>query len=188
MQKQTDNSNLDVKLRLRRRYLERYGGTACLDCCQGNMELWKVLRNEYPNIKYMGVDKKQKSGRHKIDSLRLLQLKGLIWDIIDIDTYGDPFKHFFLLYKNITLPTTVFLTYGHGMRSMSNISAVMKNALRLPEKTPQYLCYLASTRYIEIVLHSCIEYDIMAHDITHVRQSDTVEYFALRLTPKGKES
>lgn len=186
MKKKTDNSNLGIKVDLRRKYLDRYGGTACLDCCQGDTKIWGVLREEYPDIKYMGVDKKKKSGRHKIDSARLLKLNGLQWDVVDIDVYGDPFRHYILLYKNMTLPTTVFLTFWHGMGAMSNISNDIKDCLCLPKKTPQYLCFLAAKKYITIVLHSCRKCDIIAHDITHVRQSDAVEYFALRLTPKGK--
>ena len=187
-QKQTDNSNAEVKLNLRRAYLSKYGGSACLDCCQGDMKLWKVLRKEFPNIKYMGVDLKPKSGRHKVDSCRLLSLSPLEWDVVDIDTYGDPWAHYFALCKSITNPTTVFLTLGHGMRGMSNISQPIRKALGFPPKTPQRLAYLASRRYVTLVLHSCRQYDIIAHDIAHVEQSDTVEYFALRLTPKGTKS
>lgn len=83
-----------------------------LDCCQGQGELWRVLRNEFAVRAYWGVDLKPAPGRLRIDSARILALAGWPQNVVDIDTYGSPWKHWEALLKNVSQSTTVFLTIG----------------------------------------------------------------------------
>ncbi len=114
-QKKTDNHNLEAKLMLRRYFLEKYHADKkpnVLDCCMGAGILWKRLRLEYDLGCYLGLDIKRKKGRLKIDSARYLAAGGWSHDVIDIDTYGSPWKHWFEVLKNCRNNATVFLTIG----------------------------------------------------------------------------
>jgi hypothetical protein len=113
--RKTDNGHLAIKLDLRRHFLRRYhaaGGAQVLDCCQGGGALWGHLRREFDVASYWGVDVKAKKGRLKIDSVRILQQPGWPQDVIDVDTYGSPWKHWAALLANLARPVTVFLTIG----------------------------------------------------------------------------
>lgn len=115
MAKKLDNSDSTAKLALRRYLLEKYHGDDppdVLDCCQGGGVLWKTLRREFQVRTYWGVDLKPKKGRLKLDSVRILQQPGWPQNVIDIDTYGSPWKHWVALLPDVTQATTVFLTVG----------------------------------------------------------------------------
>ena len=113
--KKTDNSSLEAKLLLRRYFLDKYHAKKkpkVLDCCQGDQLLWTKLRKEYDLASYWGVDMKPKRGRLKIDSRRILALPGWKENVIDIDTYGSPWRHWMAMLPNVSQPITVFLTIG----------------------------------------------------------------------------
>lgn len=118
MSKQTDNHNPAAKLALRRYFVDKYhadGSARVLDCCQGGGLMWKELRKTHEVASYWGLDLKPKKGRLKLDSVRVLQQPGWNQNVIDIDTYGSPWKHWQAMLPNITQPTTVFLTIGQVM-------------------------------------------------------------------------
>ena len=113
--KQTDNSNLAAKLELRRYFLDKYHAAdppGVLDCCQGDGLLWKRLQSEYTLASYWGVDLKVKRGRLKLDSVRILCQPGWPQTVVDVDTYGSPWKHYHALLETLAHPVTVFLTIG----------------------------------------------------------------------------
>lgn len=111
-----DNSNLELKLDIRRHMIERYHLTpfSVFDACQGEGIIWENLKREYTTriADYWGVDTKPQKGRVKIDSRRIIQF--IHSDIIDIDTYGLPWAHWEQVLANLDRPTTVFLTAGHN--------------------------------------------------------------------------
>lgn len=114
-QTKTDNGHLLPRLDLRRHFLKKYhadGAARVMDCCQGSGRLWHQLRREFVISSYWGLDLKPKRGRLKVDSVRILQQSGWSENVIDIDTYGSPWKHWQALLENLTGPTTVFLTIG----------------------------------------------------------------------------
>lgn len=127
MAKKTDNHNPEAKLKLRRHFLEKYhsdGAAKVFDCCQGGGVMWSMIRRTHPVASYWGVDVKPKKGRLKIDSVRVLQ-QGVSQNVIDIDTYGSPWKHWFAMLPKVTQPVTVFLTIGQisiGGSPLSNES------------------------------------------------------------------
>lgn len=118
MAKKTDNSNPTVKLALRRYFLSKYHGDGAadvLDCCQGQGLIWQRLRREFALAGYWGVDVKVQKGRLKIDSMRILAQPGWPHNVIDIDTYGSPWKHWLALLPHVgQRDITVFLTIGSG--------------------------------------------------------------------------
>jgi hypothetical protein len=110
----TDNHDPSAKLALRRYFLAKYhaDGCAVLDCFQGSGLLWGVLRKEFQVNSYWGVDVKPKKGRLKIDSARILAQPGWTQDVIDMDAYGSPWKHWEEFLRNCNHPATAFLTIG----------------------------------------------------------------------------
>jgi len=133
MAKKTDNLNLEAKLELRRYFLSKYHPEPpdVIDCCQGDGVIWKHLRSEFFVATYWGLDVKVKPGRLKLDSARALAQPGWPQNVVDIDTYGGPWKHWEAMLPNITRPTTVFLTRGYGGMMGVNLSAYEKQALGL---------------------------------------------------------
>jgi hypothetical protein len=114
MSTKTDNGRLDSKLDLRRYFLRRYhadGRPAVFDACQGSGVLWKALLREF-DCRYWGVDVKPARGRLKIDSVRVLAQPGWRFEVIDIDTYGSPWKHWREVLAHSPQSVTVFLTIG----------------------------------------------------------------------------
>lgn len=110
----TDNRFLEPKLKLRRHFLARYHATPprVLDCCQGSGVLWKALLKEFPVEQYWGLDKKRRKGRLTIDSVRVLESGKWAADVLDVDTYGSPWSHWFHALRTGQGPLTVFLTVG----------------------------------------------------------------------------
>ena len=110
----TDNSNLAAKLALRRWFLDRFhAGRAfsVFDACQGSGLIWSELAKSY-EFEYWGVDTKRSPGRLAVDSRRILSLPGIGADVVDIDTYGSPWRHWMMLLPNVIRPASVFLTEG----------------------------------------------------------------------------
>ncbi len=108
--KKTDNHNLPAKVGLRKYFLDRYHSQApfsVFDACQGTGRIWQELRRSY-DFAYWGVDTQKRAGRLQVDSVRVLALGGLGADVVDIDTYGSPWKHWLALLPNVTVPTSVF--------------------------------------------------------------------------------
>src|SRR6266576_3131176 len=115
----TDNTSPAAKLELRRYFLRAYHATEpihVLDCCQATGFLWRTLRKEFPLASYWGLDLKPKKGRLKLDSVRVLAQPGWPQNVVDVDTYGSPWKHWTALLPHVTKPLTVFLTIGHAHR------------------------------------------------------------------------
>lgn len=113
MRRQTDNTSPSNKLELRRYFLNKYhrDDFRVFDACSGEGLLWSRLRQEY-RCQYFGVDIKKFPGKLKVDSVRLLKIPGWKYDVIDIDTYGWPWKHWLEIIKNGRADVTVFLTSG----------------------------------------------------------------------------
>jgi hypothetical protein len=145
MSRKTDNHNPNAKLALRRHFLNRYHLPATtikgqrdirvLDCCQASGRLWGVLRREFAGVEYWGVDVRPKKGRLKIDSVRILDQPGVTQNVIDIDTYGSPFKHWFALLRNVRHSVTVFLTIGLVKIGGGNADSALLEALGLRFRT-----------------------------------------------------
>jgi len=122
--KQVDNAHLKVKLDLREYFLKKYHADEpprVLDCCQASGTIWKALREHYEVKSYWGLDKAKKRGRLVMDSTRVVATS--VDDVVDIDTYGSPWKHLLFLLDSPKRPVTVFLTFGSsGMNGAVDLS------------------------------------------------------------------
>lgn len=145
----TDNKAMAPKLDLRRYFLRTYHAVPprVFDACQGEGALWKVLRAEFPVVSYWGVDLKPKSGRLMIDSTRVLSAPGWAFDVIDVDTYGEPWSQWATLLRtgHPRSTLTVFLTVGHlTLSRMSRETRRMMGFERLSRLPPASLLTKAS--------------------------------------------
>jgi len=138
--KKTDNHDPRAKLNLRRHFLEKYhpqGTARVLDCCMGSGFIWKALRHEWRVAEYVGLDVKPKKGRLKIDSARYLEAGGWSHDVIDVDTYGSPWRHWLAVLRFAPDACTVFLTIGLvRMGGGGLLPNVIRDLLGLPPSVP----------------------------------------------------
>lgn len=114
----TDNSYLDYKIKLRINHLPDKQNIKVLDLFHGIGIIWNQIKKQTDkNIEVTGIeiDKNKNSNLEVLHGDNLKYLKKLDlskYDIIDIDTYGSPYKQLKLIFKNKTLQkgTAFFLT------------------------------------------------------------------------------
>tara|TARA_R110000851_G_scaffold120002_2_gene248117 strand:- start:7673 stop:8263 length:591 start_codon:yes stop_codon:yes gene_type:complete len=186
----TDNDNLPAKIAVRRHLLQRYhadGDIRVFDACQGSGVIWKKLREEFKVSSYWGSDLKRKSGRITRDSVDLLAA-GLSENVIDVDTYGSPWGHWLEILKNLTAPTTVFLTIGlKSARSNRPLSIAEAEALgigKLYQRTPHKLrLRLARVMFPQMLARA----ELLGVDLVEVvegARGASARYLGIRIAPK----
>jgi hypothetical protein len=156
----TDNSRPEPKLELRRHFLSKYPSKTyrVIDCCAGEeQKIWTQLRKEFPNIQYMGLDKKRVGkGVVKIDAARWMSQVEWRADVVDIDTYGEPWSVYFPMLENfVGDEITVFLTY---CRVGINTVGVMSNPVRERLGIPKDWKIWQATAITNFAIQSCIAY------------------------------
>jgi hypothetical protein len=192
--KKTDNAHLGAKLQLRRYFLSTYHGEGTarpivFDCCQGDAVIWTRLRSEF-DVRYFGVDRKVKKGRLAIDSARLLERGPLPYDIIDVDTYGSPWRHWTNILPHVVKPTTVFLTFG-----VINLSGADHHILeelglgRLVKRVPSTIAGRLLDTCVESLLGKSYNFNLTPHDPREVvGMKGSARYFGVRLIPQQSAS
>jgi hypothetical protein len=180
----TDNSNLHAKLELRRYFLRKYHSNyppRVLDCCQGEGIIWKHLRQEFQIAGYWGVDIKEKRGRLKIDSKRILQQAGWPQNVVDIDTYGSPWKHWMAMLPNVKKSTTVFLTIGQWQMGTDSfiLKALGLNKITVP---PGIACKLHGLALTPL-LTKAYDHDITLREAVEAVSIGRVRYIGVHLEP-----
>lgn len=180
----SDNSELAPKLAIRRHFLQRFhseGPIRVFDCCQGSGLIWSILRKEIPVSSYWGVDLKPKPGRLKIDSVKVLGQPGWKENVIDIDTYGSPWKHWAAMLPNIIQPTTIFLTAG---QLMMGTDAYFAQALRLGNlPIPQTIMMNIAKKSLSYVLTYSLG-DLKIIYAAEAKASGSARYFGVHLAPQ----
>jgi hypothetical protein len=128
-------------LAIRRYFLDKYPAPDSLfrviDCCAGEkQEIWTQLRTEYPT-RYLGLDKKKIGGPIlKVEAERWLTQTEWEADVIDIDTYGEPWVIFDAALENfVGDEVTIFLTYCTVPvnAAIGKMSAAVKKRLGIPD-------------------------------------------------------
>ena len=189
--KKTDSSYFGSKLDLRRYFLRRYHAAkppAVLDCCEGQGRLWTKLRAEFALASLVGIDTKRRPGRLRIDSARLLERPGWAFDVIDVDTYGSPFRHLLQIMRNMVDPVTVFLTWGivrvGGGGNVQRDEAAIMGLATLRKHIPATLLVLAGGR---LSLSSCFrvgaERGVRVTEAIEAFPNGRARYIGLRLEP-----
>ncbi len=181
----TDNGDFAAKLELRRYFLRKYHGEnrpSILDCCQGSAKIWTKLRKEF-ECDYWGVDVKRKAGRLKVDSVRILQQPGWVQDVIDIDTYGSPWKHWEAMLPNVHRPLTVFLTIGRYSMGVDRrvFGWLGCGGLKIPAGLNGKLDEMA----LPYCLLASSSYGIIIQEAVEAVSSGNARYVGVRLFPKG---
>lgn len=183
----TDNHNPASKLCLRRYFLDKYhsGGANVLDCCQGSGLLWTELQKTHKTRSYWGVDIKPKKGRLKIDSVRILSQPGWNQDCIDVDTYGSPWKHWIQIQKNLSAPTTVFLTIATIKIMGGNITTEEKEMIGLSQltKLPQSFCGKLARYATQVMLTKHVT-SCNIVEAVEAMSSGNARYIGVRLDPQ----
>lgn len=196
MREMIDNRSLHSKVKLRRYLLERLGWTddvRVLDACTGKGLIWTEMEQHVTIKRWTRCDIKPEPGAENGTVLRLSAVQSLSnmdladFNVIDIDTYGEPWSAYHVLLQRFTTPMAVFLTYGR-MVSGRGASDWLKEAVGIPRdwnipRVPQVTDFIGETflkrtwEYADIT-HSYINYSHPGH------ARSAVSYYALALTPR----
>jgi hypothetical protein len=183
-----DNRTLDGKLMLRRHFLEKYHAdtkAVVLDCCQAEGRIWGQLRGEF-SVKYWGVDRVAQHGRMAIDSVRLLAQPSLPYDVIDVDTYGSPWRHWETMLPNLVKPVSVFLTLGQMASNLANVDSIVLKAvgLKMSRAVPSALRWRLDQLAVDSCLAIAYSYGVQIIEAQEVLPvTKNARYFGLRLQP-----
>lgn len=187
MKSKTDNHNLKAKLDLRRSFLSEFDSEkpfSVVDCFSGESEaIWTQLRNEFNVGEYLALDIKSKPNRIKIDSLRYLRTQTWKHDVIDLDAYGSPWRHWHEVLKR-GLSCTVFLTVGS-----TGFRAQQTEALKVLGITFQVPCGFHSgleQMVIEANLGLALENFTVDRAAQAENPGGNALYFGLRLQKREK--
>lgn len=181
----TDNAFFGTKIRLRRYFLEKFhsapGRFSVFDACCGDQHIWRELRRDYPRINYFGADHLKTA--LKVDSARLCEdAKYAAFDVIDIDTYGNPWTHYFNLLPNIEKPTTIFLTIGSSGPATAMLAALGLHAFKyIPSSILANINRTIATDYC--IMHARA-FGLEPTDIKEAFPGKNARYIGLRLQPE----
>jgi len=188
----TDNYDLAAKVALRRYFLRRYHRATpprVLDCCQGSGLIWGRLRREFRPSEYLGLDVKARRGRLKIDSTRFLSQPGWFHDVIDIDTYGSPWKLWAAMLPNVVRPVTVFLTIGFWRHqtvfgaSVDDVSLKAMGCVFAQAKIPNTLRGSLQKIARQYCLAMAYKHDVQIIEAAEAISGGTAGYVGVRLEP-----
>lgn len=202
-----DNSNLAAKLELRRYFLRKYhagvrliegkpikserGGEPrrVFDAFQAQGRIWAELRKDYELDSYWGVDLVEKKGRLQVDSARVLVQPGWRENIIDLDAYGSPWKHWQNMLRTADHSLTVFLTLGSrkGIQKRP-LTKVEKDLLGIPFKLPPAIGgRLSQMTWRWMLAQACDRFTLVEalEAATAGDQAATARYFGVRLEIKS---
>ena len=117
LRRKTDNRSIADKLIIRQTVIEEadVGSLRVLDLFAGEGNLWGRLREKFHVETYTPVDMAARQAgqiRFKITPRLIAALDLSRFNVIDIDTYGDPFALWHEVLFRIKTRTVVFLTRG----------------------------------------------------------------------------
>jgi hypothetical protein len=130
----TNNTNLALKLELRRTVLKAAGfkKLRVLDLFAGGGEIWMPLRQEFKIESYMPCDvKPQMPGTLKanVTPLFIEAIAGAKINVVDVDGSGEPWEIWGAVARRITRPAAVFL----GMKIHASLSDFARAAMGIPQ-------------------------------------------------------
>lgn len=190
-QAKTDNYFLAPKLYLRRFFLKKYFANKVkikvMDCCAGDRVIWSNLMVEFPNVEYVGFDvKPDKSKTFKIDSSRILEQPSS-YDVVDIDTYGEPWGHYFnLLKNNKTKDIVVFFTIGLVKMSGGACSKLAKGHIfgNLASKIPNTIAAPYIFNNAQILIEKAIDFQYVIEEMQEAFPQNNARYIGAKLVKK----
>jgi hypothetical protein len=130
-----DNKSLAGKLALRRAILNRFPTRPLkvLDCFAGEGRLWETLKREYEVEAYVPIDTSpRQAGTLPGDAMLLVRSVGVDqFNVIDVDSYGEPWGALFTCLPLIGQPTCLFATHGYG-KAFAWASSAVRRLLGIP--------------------------------------------------------
>jgi hypothetical protein len=149
----------------------------------GSGFIWKALRHDWPVAEYVGLDVKPKKGRLKIDSARFLAAGGWAFDVVDVDTYGSPWKHWEGVLQFMPQACTCFLTIGFIRAAGGGIlQNEAKQALGIyGMRVPPGITGAMHEISVSYCLARCYDYGILPIEVVEAASTGTARYIGLRL-------
>ena len=131
----THIANLALKVELRRRVLRyaRFRALRVLDLYAGEGKIWGELRSEFPTAEYMPCDIRPRmpgTVKANVTPLFVEAVASAQYNVVDIDTYGEPWATWTGIAKRVRRRTAVFLT--HGVVGMGQTSHLALEAMGIP--------------------------------------------------------
>lgn len=116
----TDNKSLASKIAIRLETLKRAGlqqqPLRVLDLCAGAGRIWSEMRRHVNVEAYTPVDREPRLagtiGGDVMDRRVVISLRPETYNVIDVDTYGEPWVPWSYCAERLTQRTAVFLTHG----------------------------------------------------------------------------
>jgi hypothetical protein len=133
---------------------------------------------------YLGVDVKEKKGRLRIDSEKILAQPGWNYDVIDIDTYGSPWGHWENALRFSGHDLTIFLTIGMvkvGGGQTSNEVMRWLGFDAFSPKIPSSLASKCSALAIPYCLARALRHNFQIVEALSAERSKSAEYIGVRL-------
>lgn len=140
MKNQADRTSLSSKVQLRRHVLgvAKFDSLSVLDLCAEDGTTWKEMRKHVEVRTYTPVAKKgkQPGTLKEVVNARLIEALYLSkYNIVDIDTFGDPWELWWTVFNQIITRTAVFVTAGSaGLRGVSRLAM---ERMGIPEEWSQ---------------------------------------------------
>lgn len=184
MSTKTDNHNARAKLALRRHFLATWHRDPpdVLDCFAGYGVMWGELRREFQLAAYTPIEMRKIPGRLPMDSLRYLSAGGWSHNVIDLDAYGSPWKHFFAMLPQIKAASTVFLTIGST--GIGTIDRALFRAAGVAFEVPSGLHASLSDRLLSFGLAAPLRHGLRILDAKESpNPGGSARYFGLHLAP-----
>jgi hypothetical protein len=186
---QKDNHDYTKKLDLRRAFLNDFQKDQPLsvcDCFSGENEvIWTQLRKEFNVGKYFALDIKEKRGRIAMNSLDYLKLQKFNHDVIDLDSYGSPWEHWFEVLKR-GHSCVVFLTIGQVRLNVQ--PKILLREIGIDFKVPASFHWFLSHIAIPAGLAVAIRRGYRVEKCLEVlNPSGYARYFGIKIVPETKK-
>lgn len=134
----TDNAFLADKIALRTQVIKAadLGDLRVLDTCAGRGIIWSEMKKRFKVASYTPCDKKPRMPgciKMELDDRHLDVFNMAKFNVVDIDTYGDPFGAWLNLSKRLGHKTAFFLTHGflRGYQGSPAGSSAISKSIRM---------------------------------------------------------
>lgn len=132
----TDNRNLRQKVDLRTAICSQLKEPLrVLDLFSGEGRIWAAMRENFKLAAYTPVDEKPRQPgaiKLKVDARTVRAFDAQRFNVIDIDSYGEPWEVLAAILPSIKQATAIFLTYGHVGMGNIGISKYLREACGIP--------------------------------------------------------
>ena len=133
----SENQSLKTKTDLRERILEQAAlpELRVLDLCAGSGDVWRNIGRRRPLAQYLPVDMKpQMPGtiKAKVNARFIAGFDIGRFNVVDVDTFGEPWEIWLALAPKLRGRTAVFLTHGYMTVGRCSLSNVARQAVGIP--------------------------------------------------------